>query len=188
MHSLDPTEDFAITLVRRFLVLCEHPRTRERMLRVVERSSRADEEAPRLLRWLNRALMRPLMRRGDRPLTAMKWELVATQLCALATARYLVKVEPLASAPVADVVALAAPGVLGVLQGPDDTFAALVVDGEEEDLSDLGELDDLDELDELDDLDEPGEGGAPLRLRLRRRTGALPGHERSGRGPSRAGR
>ena len=148
MRSLDPTEDLAIQLVRRFLVLCEHPRTRGRMLRVVERAPRAGTEAPRLLRWLNRALLSPLMRRGTRPLTSMKWELVAGQLFAIATARYVVKMEPIASASIDEVVAMAAPGVLGVLQGPDGTFSALIVD-EDEDLSDIGELEDLPDIAEV---------------------------------------
>lgn len=139
MRSLDPTEDFAIQLVRRFLVLCEHPRTRERMLRIVERSPRAGADAPRILRWLNRALLLPRIRRGARPLSAMKWELVVSQLLALATMRYLVKLEPIASASRDDVVRMAAPGVLAVLQGPDDVFSSLVVD-EDEDLSDIGDL------------------------------------------------
>ncbi len=39
MRSLDPTEDLAIQLVRRFLLLCEHPRTGERMLRLVDRAA-----------------------------------------------------------------------------------------------------------------------------------------------------
>ena len=166
MRSLDPTEDFAIQLVRRFLVLCEHPRTSERMLRLVERSPRAGAEAPRLLRWLNRALLMGRMRRGTRPMSAMKWELVASQLLSVATARYLVKLEPLASASLEDVVTMAAPGVLGVLQGVDGTFTALVVD-EDEDLSDLGDLAGFEDVGEVPELPSRGRGlqagGAALR-------------------------
>lgn len=142
MRSLDPTEDFAIQLVRRFLVLCEHPRTRARMLRIVARSSQSGDDAPRILRWLNRALLLPHMRRGGRPMSAMKWELIASQLFGMATMRYLHELEPIASADRADVVRMAAPGILAVLQGPDDVFSALVIDesDESDDLSDLGEL------------------------------------------------
>lgn len=146
MRSLDPTEDFAIQLVRRFLVLCEHPRTRDRMLRLVARAARSGDDAPRILRWLNRALLTSRMRRGTRPISTMKWELVASQLFALGTMRYLVGLEPIASAPREDVVAMAAPGVLAVMQGPDLVFVNLIVD-ETEDLSDLGDLTDLDEID-----------------------------------------
>lgn len=161
MRSLDATEDLAIQLVRRFLVLCEHPRTRDRMLRIVERSPRLGTEAPRVLRWLNRALLRPRVRRRTRPMSAMKWELVASQLFALGTMRYLVKLEPMASADREDVVAMAAPGVLAVLRGPDRVFTALVVD-DAEDLSDIGDLDDLPEVTEI--------APAPVRRRVLPRT------------------
>lgn len=164
MRSLDPTEDLAIRLVRRFLILCEHPRTSERMLRIVERSPRAGADVPRILRWLNRALLLPRMRRGSRPISTMKWELVMSQLLALATMRYLVKLEPIASASRDEVVAMAAPGVLAVLQGADDVFSALVVD-EGEDLSDIGDLTDL------DDLGEPPTGDPRRRFRVRPRAG-----------------
>lgn len=146
MRSLDPTEDFAITLVRRFLVLCEHPRSRDRMLRVVRRSMQPGEDAPRVYRWLNRAVLHPRMQHGDRTMSALKWELVASQLFAIATMRYLLELEPIASASRDDVVTMAAPGVLAVLQGT-DVFSALVVD-EDEDLSELGDLDDLADVEE----------------------------------------
>ena len=118
MRSLDPTEDFAIQLVRRFLVLCEHPRTRERMLRIVERSSQSGDDAPRILRWLNRAVLLPHMRRGTRPMSTMKWELVVSQLFGMAMTRYLLELEPIASADRDEVVAMVAPGVVAVLQAP----------------------------------------------------------------------
>ncbi|KAA1429171.1 hypothetical protein [Nocardioides antri] len=139
MRSLDPTEDFAIQLVRRFLALCEHPLTSERMLRIVARSSQSGDDAPRILRWLNRALLLPLMRRGSRPVSMMKWELVTAQLFGMATMRYLLELEPIASATREDVVSMTAPGVLAVLQGPDHVFSGLVVD-EDDALSDIGDL------------------------------------------------
>jgi len=151
MRSLDPTEDFAIQLVRRFLVLCEHPRTRDRMLRIVARSSQSGDDAPRILRWLNRALLLPRMRRGTRPISTMKWELVVSQLFGMATMRYLHALEPIASAAREDVVAMTAPGVLAVLQGPDRVFSNLVVD-DEDDLSDLGELADFDQIEVSDEV------------------------------------
>ena len=162
MRSLDPTEDFALQLVRRFLALCEHPRTRGRMLRVVARSSQPGDDAPRIFRWLNRALLLPQMRRGSRPISAMKWELVASQLFGMATMRYLHELEPIASADRETVVAMVAPGVLAVLQGPDEVFNALVVP-DEEDLTDLGELDDLGEVAVEPPPRRPPGGGAALR-------------------------
>ncbi len=127
MHSLDPTEDFAIRLVRRFLLLCEHPRTRQRMLRLVRQSTQVGPDAPKLYGWINRAVLHPRFQPvvERRSMSAMKAELVASQLIGLAMTRYVLKIEPLASAPVDDVVAMVAPAVNAALQGP-DAFTAVV--------------------------------------------------------------
>ena len=122
MHSLDPTEDFAIRLVRRFLLLCEHPRTRQRVLRLVRQSTRSGPEGPRLYAWINRAVVHPMLVRGGIPASAMKVELVASQLVGLAMVRYVLKVEPMASAPVDEVVLLAAPAIRAALAG-DEAFS-----------------------------------------------------------------
>lgn len=121
MHSLDPTEDFAIRLLRRFLLLCEHPRTRQRMLRLVRQSTRMGPGAPRLYGWINRAVLNPRFQPvlERRALSAMKAELVASQLIGLAMTRYVLKVEPLASASVDEVVRMAAPSIAAALQGED---------------------------------------------------------------------
>lgn len=127
MHSLDPTEDLAIRLLRRFLLLCEHPRTRQRMLQMVRQSTRLGPGAPRLYGWINRAVLnprfQPLVER--RAMSAMKAELVASQLIGLAMTRYVLKIEPLASASVDDVVRMAAPAIAAALQG-EDAFDHLV--------------------------------------------------------------
>ncbi|KRB74057.1 hypothetical protein ASE01_18865 [Nocardioides sp. Root190] len=127
MHSLDPTEDFVIRLVRRFLLLCEHPRTRQRMLQMVRQSTRLGPEAPRLYGWINRAVLNPRFQPmvERRAMSAMKAELVASQLIGLAMTRYVLKLEPLASASVDDVVRMAAPSVAAALQG-EDAFSAVV--------------------------------------------------------------
>lgn len=121
MHSLDPTEDFAIRLLRRFLLLCEHPRTRQRMLQMVRQSTRMGPGAPRLYGWINKAVLNPRFQPvlERRALSAMKAELVASQLIGLAMTRYVLKIEPLASASVDDVVRMAAPSIAAALQGED---------------------------------------------------------------------
>ena len=162
MRSLDPTEDFAIQLVRRFLALCEHPRTRDRMLRIVARSSQSGDDAPRILRWLNRALLLPLMRRSSRQISTMKWELVVSQLFGMATMRYLLALEPIASASREDVVSMTAPGVLAVLQGPDVVFSSVVVDLEDD-------FADLEDLPEIDTAPATGSAASAPRRRPRRR-------------------
>lgn len=127
MHSLDPTEDFAIRLLRRFLLLCEHPRTRQRMLGMVRNSTRYGPGAPKLYGWINRAVLNPRFMpiSERRTMSAMKAELVAAQLIGLAMARYILKLEPLASASVDEVVRLAAPSIRAALQG-EDGFTAVV--------------------------------------------------------------
>lgn len=119
MHSLDPTEDFAIRLLRRFLLLCEHPRTRQRMLQMVRQSTRMGPGAPRLYGWINKAVLNPRFQPvlERRAMSAMKAELVASQLIGLAMTRYVLKIEPLASAPVDEVVRMAAPSIAAALQG-----------------------------------------------------------------------
>lgn len=133
MHSLDPTEDFAIRLLRRFLVLCEHPRTRQRMLGMVRQSTRHGPGAPKVYAWLNKVVLNPrFMPPGERrAMSAMKAELVAAQLLGLAMVRYVHCLEPLASASVDDVVRLAAPSIRAALQG-EDGFTAVVRPAQDE--------------------------------------------------------
>ncbi|TNM39555.1 hypothetical protein FHP29_11775 [Nocardioides albidus] len=128
MHSLDPTEDFAIRLLRRFLLLCEHPRTRQRMLRLVRQSTQVGPDAPKLYGWINRAVLNPRFQPvvERRALSAMKAELVASQLIGLAMTRYVLRLEPIASASVDEVVRLAAPSLSAALQG-EDAFSPAAV-------------------------------------------------------------
>lgn len=126
MHSLDPTEDFALRLLRRFLLLCEHPRTQRRMLRMVRQSTRSGADTPKLYRWLNRVVLSPMAQRLGIPASTMKMELVASQLIGIAMLRYVVKVEPFASAPVEEVVALAAPALRAALSGSDGLSGAVI--------------------------------------------------------------
>ncbi|WP_460845122.1 TetR/AcrR family transcriptional regulator [Nocardioides ultimimeridianus] len=126
MRSLEPTEDFAIVLVRRFLRLCEHPRTRARMLRMIRNATKHGDDSPRLYRWINRVVLHPAAPARMRSMSAMKAELVASQLVGLAMVRYVLEVEPLASASVDEVVRLAAPSIAAALQG-EDSLSGLVV-------------------------------------------------------------
>lgn len=119
MRSLDRNEDFAIRLVRRFLLLCEHPQTRSMVMRMVRQSTKEGPDAPRLYRWINRAVLHPALAKRGLPDSALKVELVASQLVGLAMVRYVLEVEPMASASVEEVVHLTAPVVSAVLAGND---------------------------------------------------------------------
>lgn len=112
----DVERDVATWLVRRFLRLCEEPRTRDRMLALV-RASQGSARAGRLLyAGLNRVLVSPVARVTGLDGRSVKWEMVAAHLVGLATIRYVVRLEPIASADLEEVVALAAPAVRAVLE------------------------------------------------------------------------
>lgn len=116
MPSLDPVDDLAEVLVRRFLTLCESPRTRERMLTMVRGSTGSARAGRRLYAVINRLVLHPRVQRTGVPTSTLRWELVASQLVGIATLRYVVELEPMASLPVEDVVRLAAPAVAAVLR------------------------------------------------------------------------
>jgi hypothetical protein len=115
-RSLEPAEDLAITLVRRFLLLCESPRTRATMLRMVRGSTGSGRAGRRFYRVINRAVLIPVMRSRGVQASAMKTELVASQLIGIGVLRYVVKVEPMASASVDEVIELAAPSIRATLR------------------------------------------------------------------------
>ncbi len=102
-------------VTRRFFALCENPRTRERMLDTV-RSSATNAVAGRLLVGTVGQLLLWSMRRSRRTDAALtRCELVAAQLAGIAVIRYVTQVEPVASMPVDDLVALVSPAVSATL-------------------------------------------------------------------------
>ncbi len=125
MRSLEPTEDLALTLVRRFLRLCESERTRAWVLRMVQASTAGGPHAARFYGVVNRLVVSPVLKRAGFQTSAMKTELVAGQLIGIAMLRYIVKVEPMASADVDEIVELTAPAIRATLR-PD--FVARSVD------------------------------------------------------------
>jgi hypothetical protein len=116
VRSLEPTEDLAITLVRRFLILCESPRTRRTMLKMVRGSTGGGRAGRRFYRVINRAVLIPVLRTRGVQASAMKTELVASQLIGIGVLRYVVKVEPMASASLDEVIELAAPSIRATLR------------------------------------------------------------------------
>jgi hypothetical protein len=104
-------------LVRRFLLLCESPRTRERALRLVRASSAGGGRSRAVYGLVNRVVVNPVARACGVEASALKVELVIAQLVGMATMRYVLEVEPIASAEVPELVRLTAPGVRAVLAG-----------------------------------------------------------------------
>ena len=115
-RSLEPAEDLAISLVRRFLLLCENPRTRKTMLRMVRGSTGNARAGRRFYRVVSRVVLSPVMRTPGVQVSAMKSELIASQLIGIGVLRYVVKVEPMASASVDEVIELAAPSIRATLR------------------------------------------------------------------------
>ena len=82
------------------------------------RSAVADEQAARLLReFVASAIFAPLAGALGRPDAELRATLVASQLVGLAMARYIIRIEPLASAPSHTVVAAIAPTLQRYLTG-----------------------------------------------------------------------
>jgi hypothetical protein len=111
-------EDLAERLVRRFLTWADDPRNQERALRLCLGALGHGRRARTTFSLLNRVVLAPVVRAsGTRP-SAARMELVAAQLFAIAMLRYRVRVEPVASMPVDELVPLYAPAIRAVLQAP----------------------------------------------------------------------
>jgi Tetracyclin repressor-like, C-terminal domain len=104
-----PEADFTERLLRRFLLLCENPRTRRRALALVRGSVRNARAGRRFYALVNRVVLNPVARAMGVETSAVRLELVGSQLIGLAMIRYVLEVEPIASLDVDELVALMAP-------------------------------------------------------------------------------
>ncbi|MEV5507535.1 TetR family transcriptional regulator [Streptomyces orinoci] len=113
-------EDLAEELTRFFLGIWENPVTREPLLAVV-RSAVTDETAAAVFRDLVSArLMLRIAAHLDTPDPPLRAELAAAHLVGVVLLRHVIKVEPLASADPADLIALVAPAIHHHLTAPAD--------------------------------------------------------------------
>lgn len=104
-------------LVRRFLALWETPATRAPLLGLI-RSAVSHEQAAALLRgFITSAVLGRIAAAIDRPDPQLRATLCGSQLVGLALVRYVIKVEPLASADTETVVRLLAPTLQHYLTG-----------------------------------------------------------------------
>lgn len=127
MPSPAGSGDFTERMLRRFLLLCENPRTRRRVLALV-RGSVADAAAGRrFYALLNRAVLHPLARVMRIEGSAVRMELVGSQLVGLAMLRYVLEVEPIASLDIDELVPLMAPALRQALTGRSEAAPALAV-------------------------------------------------------------
>jgi hypothetical protein len=104
-----PSPDFTERLLRRFLLVCENPRTRRRALALVQGSVSNASAGRRFYALVNRIVLNPVARAMGVENSAIRLEIVGSQLIGLAMIRYVLKVEPIASLSVDELVPLMAP-------------------------------------------------------------------------------
>jgi hypothetical protein len=113
--------DFTERVLRRFLLLCESPRTRRRALALVRGSVGNARLGRRFYALVNRAVLNPVARAMGVETSAVRVELVGAQLIGLAMLRYVLEVEPIASMEIDDLVPLMAPSLRATLSGRSDS-------------------------------------------------------------------
>ena len=116
-HLEGGVSDFSVRLLRNFLGLCENPRTRQHMLRMVRGSVGSARAGQAFYRVLNRSVVNPAARATGVHASALRVELVCGQLVGLAMMRYVLQVEPVASTPAEEIVRQFAPAIRATLQG-----------------------------------------------------------------------
>lgn len=109
--------DVTERVLRRFLLLCENPRTRRRALALVRGSVGNARAGRRFYALVNRAVLNPVARATGIETSAVRIELLGAQLIGLAMLRYVLEVEPVASLTVDELVPLMAPPLRAVLFG-----------------------------------------------------------------------
>jgi hypothetical protein len=115
MPSPAVSGDLTERVLRRFLLLCESPRTRRRALALVRGSVGNARAGRRFYALVNRAVLNPVARAMGVETSAVRVELVGAQLIGLAMLRYVLEVEPVASMSVDDLVPLMAPPLRAAL-------------------------------------------------------------------------
>jgi len=111
------TADLTERLLRRFLLVCESPRTQRRALALVKGSVSSSGAGRRFYALVNRVVLNPVARAMGVEASAVRLELLGSQLIGLAMIRYVLKVEPIASLEIDDLVPLMAPPLRAALFG-----------------------------------------------------------------------
>jgi AcrR family transcriptional regulator len=113
----DDPEQAGQRLVEVFLSIWDHAADRSPLLAIV-RSAVGDEHAAAMLReFITEEVLGQIAHRLGSPDARFRATLVGSQVIGLALARYIVKVEPLASAPAAQVAAAVGPNLQRYLTG-----------------------------------------------------------------------
>jgi AcrR family transcriptional regulator len=113
-----PLDDVGERLTRAVFGLWENPATRMPLLAVVRSAVNHEAAAAVLRRLVSSQLLYRIARRLDLPDAELRAELAAAQLVGTALMRYVIKVEPLASADPEQIIARVAPVVQAHLTAP----------------------------------------------------------------------
>jgi AcrR family transcriptional regulator len=110
----DGTDDLGVRLVTRFLEVWDNPVSGEPLISVLRSAS----SQPELMRdYVQRRIVPLLAGAIGGPQAELRATAVASQMVGLAVARYVLRIEPLASAPQEEVVALIGPTVQRYIDG-----------------------------------------------------------------------
>ncbi|GAA1428041.1 TetR family transcriptional regulator [Streptomyces thermospinosisporus] len=113
-----PLEEAGERMTRILLGLWENPVTRAPLLAIVRSAVNNETAAAVFRRLVAGQLLRHIAARVDLPDAELRAELAAAQLVGVAMIRYVIKVEPLASADPEQIIRRVAPVVQGHLTGP----------------------------------------------------------------------
>ncbi|MFJ2031599.1 TetR family transcriptional regulator [Streptosporangium sp. NPDC087985] len=115
-HSGDPT-DLGQRLTRRYLELWEEPQTGNRLLAIVRGASATPSASAMIAAFMTDEVMLPIANSIGSEQPELRANLTGAQLLGIATARYVLRVEPLASLDRNALVACLAPVVQHYLTG-----------------------------------------------------------------------
>ncbi|NJP53776.1 TetR/AcrR family transcriptional regulator [Streptomyces sp. SBST2-5] len=113
-----PIEEAGERMTRILIGLWENPVTRAPLLAIVRSAVNNETAAAVFRRLIAGQLLRHIAARVGRPDAELRAELAAAQLVGVAMVRYVIKVEPLASADPEQIIRRVAPVVQGHLTGP----------------------------------------------------------------------
>jgi AcrR family transcriptional regulator len=113
-----PLDDVGERMTRVIFGLWENPVTRTPLLAIVRSAVNTEAAAAVFRRLVSAQLMRRIAGRLDAPDAELRTELAAAQLVGVAMMRYVIKMEPVASVDVEQIIRRVAPVVQGHLTNP----------------------------------------------------------------------
>ncbi|MGW0760443.1 TetR/AcrR family transcriptional regulator [Streptomyces sp. NPDC002814] len=113
-----PLDDVGERMTRVIFGLWENPVTRTPLLAIVRSAVNTEAAAAVFRRLVSAQLMRRIAGRLDAPDAELRTELAAAQLVGVAMMRYVIKMEPVASVDVEQIITRVAPVVQGHLTNP----------------------------------------------------------------------